>query len=308
MMLNKLLIHEFNNKTIIHEKLEHSIKAISNTHDLYGSEGAGMLLLGPSGVGKTKIIETYIKRYMNAYQELETPNLSKKPILSIRVPATPTVKGLIEKLLSAADHPAPTSSTVSKLEKRLSTLIKNQEVSLIILDEFQHMLRSQAQKSTRATLNFIKVLMDEHKLAVVMSGLPEALEAIRGYEELYQRFSHEHVRLFPFSSKTTHELNHLGKYLESCENILRGIGVQVAPLSSNENINRMLLATEGKARNINRIIVKAIQASKKESVLTITDFANAYNESPTNPNLGKFNPFLSNKEDAVKDRLLELNL
>ncbi|NRP38928.1 hypothetical protein XMA121_001549 [Marinobacterium sp. xm-a-121] len=60
------LVAEFNSKTILHSQLKTAIKAISNTHSMSGIVGTGMLLLGPSGVGKTKILENYTKTYLGS--------------------------------------------------------------------------------------------------------------------------------------------------------------------------------------------------------------------------------------------------
>ena len=296
------LVAEFNSKTILHSQLKTAIKAISNTHSMSGIVGTGMLLLGPSGVGKTKILENYTKTYLAKQTGLETKTLSKKPILSIRIPASPSPKAILEKLLTAAGHPFTTSNTQSVLEKRLSAVIKNQHVSLIIFDEFQHMLRTQAQKSTRAVLNFIKVLMDENQIAIVMAGTPESLESIREHEELYQRFTHEHITLKPFKLESHEEISNYSSYLSACEQILNDLGVSCISLTSEINLARIYLATDGKPRLINRLIVKAIQSAPDIVNLTLIDFALANTNPPLNPKLGKFNPFQA-KADAIKKRL-----
>ncbi|NRP10112.1 MULTISPECIES: TniB family NTP-binding protein [unclassified Marinobacterium] len=298
------LVAEFNSKTILHSQLKTAIQAISNTHSMSGIVGTGMLLLGPSGVGKTRILENYTKTYLDKQSDLETKTLTKKPILSIRIPASPTPKAIIEKLLTAAGHPFVTSSTQSVLENRLSAVIKNQHVSLIIFDEFQHMLRAQAQKSTRAVLNFIKVLMDENQIAIVMSGTPESLGSIREHEELYQRFTHEHITLRPFKLGSREEISIFSSYLSVCEHILNDLGVNSISLTSEINLARIYLATDGKPRLINRLIVKAIQRAPNKENLTLIDFALANTNPPLNPKLGKFNPFQAQSE-ALKKRLKE---
>ena len=297
----------FNEKTILHTQLKTAMQAIKNTHSMSGIVGTGMLLLGPSGVGKTRILESYTKSYLSQQNDLETKTLSRRPILSIRVPASPTPKAILEKLLTAAGHPFPTSSTQSKLEIKLQAVIKNQHVSLIILDEFQHMLKSQAQKSTRSVLNFIKVLMDENKLAVVMAGTPEALDSIQGFEELYQRFTHEHIQLQPFSIDSPEETAKFSSYLMACEKILLDLGIHSMPMTSETNLARIYLTSGGKLRLINRLIVKAIQSAAEKSNLTLMDFALANTNPPLNPKLGTFNPFKA-KPDAIAKRIKEVRL
>ena len=296
------LIQDFNSKTILHTQLNRAIKAIENTHSMSGIVGTGMLLLGDPGLGKSRILERYTKTYLDKQTDLKTKTLTKKPILSIRVPARPTPKAILEKLLISAGHPFPNSLTQSKLELKLAAVIKNQKVSLIIFDEFQHMLREQAQQNTRAVLNFIKVLMDEHKLAVVMCGTPAALNSIQGHEELYQRFTHEHIRINPFSIDTPEEVSKFTSYLEACEKILDSIGIKTMPMTSESNLARIYLSTLGKPRLINRLIVKAIQCAPEKANLNIMDFALANANPPLNPQLGTFNPFMA-KPDAIAKRI-----
>ena len=61
-------------------------------------------------------------------------------------------------------------------------------VELLIFDEFQHFLRDQAKSNTRGVVNHIKLMMDQHKLAVVMAGTPAGYRSIAQHDELYQRF------------------------------------------------------------------------------------------------------------------------
>ena len=295
---------EFVNKTIKHARFVEIMESIERTHAMSGIVGTGMILFGPPGVGKSTALLHYEKQYKKQIENLETPELTKLPIIKVSVPAKPTIKGLLEKLLEAADHPIK-NGTSSKLESRLSAVIRNQQVEMIILDEFQHMLREQAQTSTRNVLNFIKVLMDEHKLAVVMCGIPSAVNAFSQYEELYQRFCFEQVLLRPFSMCSEAEMSYFKSYMVTVDRILCDLNVQAVSLSSEDMMKRMMLATEGKARYINRLVVKALMNSTDPNSLMLVDFISACGQSPLSPKLEHFNPFAA-KLPQVEKRLGQL--
>ncbi|WP_417227900.1 TniB family NTP-binding protein [Amphritea sp.] len=291
--------------TIQYEMHLSVLKAIGNTHDMSGTEGSGMLLLGMPGVGKTRTIEKYIETYMKGYGETESDTLTLCPIVKISIPSKPTVKGLIIKILNTVGHPA-LSGSEAQLDARLGCFIQKQGVEMLIFDECQHLLKEQAQVITRNVVNYIKTLMDEHKLAIVMSGLPEAKSSITQFEELYQRFTAEHIELRPFSLQSKEDQWQFSGYLNTYKRILKESGIVTIDLSSKPMQERIMLATQGVPRLINRLLEKVLSVGDLDKTLGINDFVQAYNKAQLNPDLGTFNPF---KADIIKvrDRLDKSN-
>lgn len=289
----------FLSKTIRHIQFEKALDAIAETHAMTGIQGTGMILTGMPGTGKTTILKRYVKTCLEMRDDIESETLTKWPVIRVVIPPKPTIISLIKTILYKVDHLVP-KGTEADLKQRLAVLIDEQKVELVIFDEFQHLLREQAQISTRNVLNFIKVLMDECNLSVVMAGLPKGYDAISEFEELDQRLSFEQFHLQPLTLIDNGLSSNFSEYMATCEQILLDTGVQTVSLTSETMLKRLYLATQGKVRLISRLFIKVIQISDLSDKLVLQDYASAYDRARLNRKLGAFNPF-----SAPKSKVLE---
>src|SRR3546814_3817665 len=77
---------------------------------------------------------------------------------------------------------------------------------MLILDEFQHLFYAPNLGHFRSATDWLKVLIDETKVAIVACGLPEAQAVVNANEQLARRFAAH----FPFRSEEhTSELQSL---------------------------------------------------------------------------------------------------
>lgn len=280
----------FRSKVIPHPIFKDALDAIRDTQDMYGEVGTGMLLLGLPGLGKTTIIEKYIRDVLKEYGITEFDTRSERPVFKVEMPANPTIKGVLDKIIRAMGQ-EPYSGTQTVMEAQLNEIIANQKVQMIIFDECQHLLREQAQVKTRNVINFIKLLMDINKLAVVMAGTPDAASTIVKHEELDQRFTYRQVDLHPFSVNEKKDRETFSAYLNANRRILIDVGVNIIDLTSDHMLARMVLATMGRPRLINRLLDRAIQLADLSKTINMPDFEQAYAKTQLNKELGKFNPF-----------------
>lgn len=212
-----------------HDRFKRAIEDIGRTHAMSGVEGIGMLLMGIPGLGKSSILASYVKHHLAERDDLETPDRSKEPIILVSVPAQPTLKSLIQAVLSASGYEGSTRGTAAELIQKLNELIEERGVELLIFDEFQHFLREQATTNTRGVVNHIKLMIDKHKLAVVMAGTPAGYRSIAQHDELYQRFAQRQTRLIPFQIDSEENLEAFGSYLRACTSFLERQGVELVP-------------------------------------------------------------------------------
>jgi len=287
---------EFYFTTLNHKVFEQGLEAMKTTHAMSGLEGTGMIIEGEPGLGKTTLLNKYVRDIYAEPEYQRTDELTPLPILKIRIPGRPTIPRVIEKLLLTSNHIQATARKTSSLESRLHQLIHHQRVEMIIFDEYQHLLRSEAY--TNDTLNFIKTLADDYKLAVVFAGLPKGRPILESRPELRERMSFEQVLFKPFNVKTKESSIEYAKYIKGLEEKIYSVGVDCCPLASGDMLPRLLLATQGKPRFINRLLMRLLIQHKECKSIKATDFARVFSNVPFNSHLGKFNPF-SAKMDKV---------
>lgn len=297
------------NLRIPHDQYTEATKKIRRTHALAGTVGSGRLLMGVPGVGKTSILESYLREQIEGRTDLESETLSKEPVLYVPIPSAPTIRSLLPAILEASRFHVSTSGRIKDLREKVDALIRNRGVELIIFDEFQHFLREQAQISTRNVVNEIKGIMDKHKLAVVMAGPPEGYRSIAKHEELYQRLAQEPIRLDPFSVHTDEDKNYFANYLASCRKLLTQHEVSIFEMRDEIVLQRFYLATRGIPRLITNLFWNVLEQSDLSKPLTLKTFGFYYGSLRLNPDLGVFNPFTAKPEalagrteTAIKER------
>ena len=274
-----------------HERFENAVLEIGRTHAMHGTEGAGMLLMGMPGLGKTSILASYIKHHLRGRRDLENEEGSKEPIIHLSVPPNPTLKSMLQEIILASGYEGSIKGSISDLKMELNELIVQRGVEMLVVDEFQHFLREQAASNTRGVVNQIKLLMDKHKLAVIMAGTPEGYRSIAKFEELYQRFAHRQVRLKPFRIDSPEELRIYGNYVNACTTFLRKQGVEIIQLANDEMLFRLQLATRGIPRLITFLLRMAIEETENGQRITKSDLSRAFAKSSLNPELESFDPF-----------------
>lgn len=292
----------FVSKTIKTQSFKEAVESIEATHNMYGAIASGMILYGEPGVGKSAILETYVSSYLASCENLETDELTRVPIIKINIPSRPTINSLIVELLEEAGH-TELSGTQSKLNIRLREFIKSQGVELLIFDEFQHLLREQAQISTRNVLNYIKTLMDETKVAVIMAGIPEGRKAIKDYGELFQRMTFEQAEIKPYNLKLKDACSEFVDLMQTIELILADAGIKIISLTNKTILQRVFLATGGRIRLIERLIAKVLETSDLTKTVNISDFERVYERNKMNPELNdKFNPFSVSDKAILQEK------
>lgn len=149
-----------------------------------GGEPMCMAVVGESGTGKSRLLEEF-ERDHAAYRNDEGLIV---PVLRIKTPSKPTVKGLVEEMLNKLDDPASKRSSEQKMTARLRKLLVACETRVVCVDEFQHFRDKASDKVAHHVADWLKVLADESKVALVVAGLPVCRSIINHNEQLARRF------------------------------------------------------------------------------------------------------------------------
>ncbi|MFY9622569.1 MAG: TniB family NTP-binding protein [Pyrinomonadaceae bacterium] len=158
-----------------------------------------MLITGTKGAGKTTLIDWYA----SGFPVRESMEKRIIPVLVVTVPSPATVKGLGSAMLDAIGDPAADKGAVSSITLRMRKYIKDCEVELIILDEFQHFDDRQSKNVLKTISDWLKNVINETHRPIVLVGMPgcESVLENKGNDQLKRRFS-SREEIVPFAWDT----------------------------------------------------------------------------------------------------------
>jgi len=208
-------------------------------HSLISSKPMCLAIIGEARTGKTEVTEEFIMRYPRTR---ESEGL-KVPILDVVTPSKPTVNGLNELMLSAIGDERYWVGTQIRKTARLKKMMKAANTKMVVIDEFQHFVDQGSAKVIHHVADWLKNLVAECSISLVVVGLKEALYVLKQNQQLRGRFSAP-VELPRFNwSQTEHQLEFLGvlsAFEKHINNDFDGLS-----LSSEELSFRVYCATGG---------------------------------------------------------------
>lgn len=172
---------------IMHPSFERCLIKIEECreHSKMSAEPLCMLITGEPGVGKTTLCKEFKKRY----PRIELNEKTKIPALLARIPIPATPKNLVSFLLTDLGDPIADKGTTYNQTKRLFNFIDKCEVEIIILDEFQHFIDRDLEKTLHTISDWLKQLITEKEIAVILVGMPRSVEVLNANSQLKRRFS-----------------------------------------------------------------------------------------------------------------------
>ena len=185
-----------NNVYVLYPRFKEILAAIDDCHQFSNlkDEPECLFLKGETGAGKTTILKSYAQNY----PRYQTQDSTIIPVLEVTIPSPATVKSVVTKLLWELGDPAYDKGTISNQTIRLIGLMRNCGVSLVFLDEFQHFIDRDSAKVLKTVSDWLKDLILDTKVPVVLIGLPEAETVFQFNPQLSRRFANRQ-NLSPFS-------------------------------------------------------------------------------------------------------------
>ena len=148
------------------------------------SEPICIALVGESRTGKTRVLEECCARHPT----VRTSEGLTIPILRVKTPSKPTVKGLAELMLRSLNDPLFDKGTENVKTIRLLRLLKECGTFMVMIDEFQHFYDKGSHKVMHHVADWLKILVDDSKVALVVAGLPSCQAVLEQNEQLSGRF------------------------------------------------------------------------------------------------------------------------
>jgi energy-coupling factor transporter ATP-binding protein EcfA2 len=182
---------------ITYPRWQRIVEEIGRCHEMSGltAEPQCLLLVGPTGAGKSTLVASYAQQYPPLVRETGIG----RPVVRATIPAPATIKTMATTLLAALGDPRAAQGTIGSMTYRLTNLFRDCGVELLILDEVQHFHDRDSQKVLENASNWLKTLIKETGVACVLVGLQgEAEEVVRRNRQLARLFGDPQV-LLPFA-------------------------------------------------------------------------------------------------------------
>ena len=145
---------------------------------------ACVAIVGPSRTGKTSVLG----QFATGYPTVRSAEGVEVPILRVKTPSKPTVKSMAEIMLREMGDPRFDKGTENARTGRLMTLIRNCGTRMTMIDEFQHFYDKGQNRVMHHAADWLKVLVDDTGIALVVAGIPGCLATIEQNEQLRGRF------------------------------------------------------------------------------------------------------------------------
>lgn len=171
---------------IPHTAFEHATQRLEQCFECApgAREPICIAVIGESRTGKSRLIE----EFEVDHPMTRTPEGLTLPVLRVKTPSTPTIKGLAEVLLDAIQDPRASAGTAFQKTKRLKTLMGEVGTVILMIDEFHHFYDRMSHKVLHPVTDWLKIMVDDTKVALVVAGLPSCRAVLMQNEQLAGRF------------------------------------------------------------------------------------------------------------------------
>lgn len=231
------------------ERLRQSI-AYCHRHSGVAAEPECLLITGPTGAGKT----TLCRVYERAHPRSIGSHGATVPVLVASIPVPATAKSLATRLLEALGDPLADRGTTVAQTLRLIRLLRDCEVQLVILDEFQHFIDRDSNHVLLTVANWLKDVLNETNVPMVLMGMPYSDVILRANAQLERRFGMRE-QMSPFGWTTSEEQTEFRTLLHVLDRALPFD--RPSNLSDTEATYRIYCATGGVMGYVMKLVRRA---------------------------------------------------
>jgi hypothetical protein len=273
----------------------------------HSSEPTCIAVIGESRTGKSRLLEAIAEQH----PQQRTENGLVIPVLRIRTPSKPTVKGLVETFLRAIGDPLwHKRGSENEKTERLYTLLEEVGTHTVIIDEFQHFYDKVSHKVQHYLSDWLKIFVDRSGLMLVVAGLPSCMAVINQNEQLRGRFiAPIHMPRFDWNDG-----NQQGEFIACLSAFQEGLDRFDFPaLDSDEIAFRFYCATGGLIGYLAKILHQACMNAQLKTtvdqrpVITMEDLSTAYIEAVWSDAITPLmNPFAANFDTTPNSALVDM--
>lgn len=271
-------IEQFQKVVIRHSKFEEAVQRMEQnfTYAQETSDPLCMALIGESRTGKSRALDTFVSKHPK--QRLDDG--MNIPVLLVTAPSRPTVKGLAELMLEKLGAPDPGRGTENDRTRRVKALMKGAQTRMLMIDEFQHFYDKGTKAIIHHVTDWLKILVDDLRCALVVAGLPSCTAVIDQNEQLAGRFQAP-VHLSRFQWTKLDEREDFKGILYGFDEELREARFRIPELYQEGMAYRFWTATGGLIGYLTKLLRKAVvnAVDRKTDEISIEDLRIAHQES-----------------------------
>ncbi|TWB42579.1 TniB family NTP-binding protein [Nitrospirillum pindoramense] len=148
-----------------------------------GREAQSMMLLGPTGTGKS----TLLKEIADEYPPEQRDRYLYHPVLYVGIPPQSTLKALAIAILKALGD-VSSNRSMSEYTHIVIQMLTRAAPKLLILDEIQHIVSAGNKRANAyASGDLIKSILNAAVCPIILGGQPEGAELIRANPQSLRR-------------------------------------------------------------------------------------------------------------------------
>nr|WP_238333120.1 TniB family NTP-binding protein [Brevibacillus laterosporus] len=206
-------IEHVKNIVIKHPKFKSLLEIITECHEssIGSSLPENLFLYGYTGTGKSTLLRN---EYLSKYPREVLPEVTRVPVVYLRVPVGATVKSVASAILKSLGDPLFDKGTETQLTARIHYFFEMCGVQFVIIDEFQHLIDKDTQKVLKKASDWLKVFAEETSTGVLLCGLPESEKIFMSNEQLDSRFERKET-LEPFYYETFEQQKEFRSFLNT---------------------------------------------------------------------------------------------
>jgi Bacterial TniB protein len=264
---------------------------VMDCHALSTSTGRPhcMSLEGPTGTGKTSMLETYADSYSPGEQPDGTAHIQ---VLYVLVDSPVTVYTLSEQLLDALGDPAATKGNQKAKNDRIVYYLKLVKCELVILDDFHNLTLIETDYKLALVSHWLKAIIKRSKVSFLVVGITEKVEPILNSNPELSRFFSVRETLYPFNYDPKDGPNQeFDRFIGQVE---KAIGMELdSAWPRADMLFRLQYGTLGVVSNVMSLLRPAQARALKQgkSMMEMADLCFAFEKHVQKHVHTKYNPF-----------------
>ena len=290
--LEEALSFSLSKTLLTHSRFNQAITQIAELHHhcKHNRVGKGYMVIGPSGVGKSTVLNYYWKNF----PIIQAKQKTIIPILFILSPSLPSASNLAEAILLALGDPLTKSRARppvgESFTNRVYEMLKACEVEMILIDEVQHVSHVPSIFHYRVVVDWLKNMIEKTRIPVVIFGLEASELVVKSSQQLSRRFSSQ----FKISAFNLNDDQDFIEFRAVMKGLQEALPLSVAePLYEANLARRFLVASNGLLGYLSPILEEAVVVATKAGLnqLDMQTYAAAFRKNVWSEVPDRLNPF-----------------